>query len=150
MLRLVKANVTWWRKPLVLVDGRCLPAELAVLSQTLRDGEDGAWINSRGTDTAAVDLIRRPDGKFATVRAKLPDFVQERLKSFYDHPEVAKGVFDLVIWHISDKKVRFVEVKCPHWDRPTPEQKRFAELANEWGIETHIAEWEFVSGEGTP
>ena len=125
------------------MNGKVIPAELAVLVESLRDGEDGAWLNSRGTKTAVVDLVKDSNGKFHTVRAPLPDFVQDCLNSFYKHPEVAKGVFDLVIWKVPENNIRFVEVKCPHWDRLTMEQKRFSELAHEYGIDTEIVEWEF-------
>lgn len=149
MMRLMRSNQKWWRKPLALVDDKCLPAELVVLRNSLGQGEDGTWLNSRGTETVVVDLEQASDGKFHTFRIQLPDFVSKCLKSFYDHPEFAKGVFDLVIWNTIDKKDRFVEVKCPHWDRPRPEQERFAELARKRGIETHISEWEFGSEEDT-
>ncbi len=129
MMQLERAGIKWWRKPLAIYDGRRLPAELIVLCESLRPGESGAWLNSTGTKTGVVDLAETSPGKFKTVRVPLPDFVQELLRVFYQHPDVKKGVFDLVLWRASDKNVRFVEVKCPHWDRLTLDQKRFAELA---------------------
>jgi hypothetical protein len=43
---------------LVLDRGGSTTAELAVLRQQLRNSQDGAWINSRGTRTGAVALVR--------------------------------------------------------------------------------------------
>lgn len=149
MFQLGRSEKTWWQKPLAFVDEKFLPAELVVLRYVLRDGEEGAWLNSRGTKTAVVDLVQEPDGRFRTVRVPLPGYVQECLTSFYAHPEVAKGVFDLVIWRPFDLAVRFVEVKCPHWDRLTAEQQRFSELAHEQNIKTEIVEWEFEGREGS-
>ena len=56
----------------------------------------------------------------------------------------AKGAPDLVLWNESARTVRFVEVKCPHWDRPSAEQLKFLGAAEEQGVATSIAEWEFV------
>ena len=124
MLKLEPAGIKWWRKPLAICNGRPLPAELVVLRSTLRTDEDGAWLNSRGTKTGAVDLRKKGTGKFATARVALPDHVQACLRSFYEHPEIRKGVYDLVVWSRSSGSIRFVEVKCPKWDRRTPEQLR--------------------------
>jgi len=144
MLQLTQSDKKWWQKPLAEENGKYLPAELVVLKRVIRKGEDGAWLNSRGTKTAVIDLVQDEKGNFRTVRISLPAYVHECLEQLYAHPEVAKGVFDLVIWRDSDQAIRFVEVKCPHWDRLTPEQKRFSELANDRHIETGIAEWEFA------
>ena len=59
--------------------------------------------------------------------------------------KIDKGVFDLVLWRNSDKRIRFIEVKCPHWDRQTPEQISFSEVVRERGIKTEVVEWEFDS-----
>jgi len=120
-----------------------MPAELAVLNLSLRDKEAGVWLNSRGKKTGVIDLNEITAGKFETVRFDLPKHVQQCLKSFYDNPEVSKGVYDLMLWSTESDRIRFIEVKCPHWDKPTKEQEVFSGLAREKGIETSIAEWEF-------
>jgi len=144
MLRFTKSHERWWQKPLAQLDDRPLPAELAVLFAELRTGESGAWLNSRGTKSGAVDLARSPDGKLETVRTNLPPFVSDLLRSLYEATGLAKGAPDLVIWNSSSSSVRFVEVKCPHWDRPSEEQLKFLAAAKEHGVEASIAEWEFI------
>jgi len=59
------------------------------------------------------DLLEINPGKFKTIRLSLPAYVKECLSSFYNLPNVSKGVFDLVIWRSSDCRIRFIEVKCP-------------------------------------
>lgn len=124
------------------LEGKPLPAELAVLYLSLCEAEKGVWMNSRST--RVTDLIRdKQTGKFKTVRAQLPGFVSKVLESFYARPEIKRGVFDLVIWNEERQTARFVEVKCPHWDRLTPEQAVFVDIAEEMGTETSVVEWEF-------
>lgn len=144
MFQLIPAGRSWWGEPLALLEGKCLPAELVVLKQQIKAGEAGAWLNSRGTKTAVIDLVEDDQGRFHTARIDLPSHVQECLESFYAHPEVVRGVYDFVIWGDSQQTVRFVEVKCPHWDRVTREQQRFRLLAEERDIEAEIVEWEFA------
>ena len=144
MLRLTKSHERWWQKPLADMGGKPLPAELVVLYAELQDGEAGVWLNSRGTSTGAVDLTRSSGGKLETVRTKLPPFVSDLLRSLYEATGLAKGAPDLVIWNSSSNSVRFVEVKCPHWYRPSEEQLKFLAAAEEHGVEASIAEWEFT------
>jgi hypothetical protein len=68
--------------------------------------------------------------------------VQSCLRSFYHHPKVTKGAYDLVLWRIANQRIRFIEVNCPHWDKITVEQQRFAELAKERGKLKEVIEWE--------
>ena len=143
MLKFPSHPERWWQKRLVDDDGRPLPAELAVLRRVLRPGESGAWLNSRGTRTGVTDLTRTPEGTLKTVRTELPPFVSDLLKTFYKTPGLSKGIFDLVIWHEASKQVRFIEVKCPHRDRLTPEQRAFADIARQLYIDTDVVEWEF-------
>lgn len=72
------------------------------------------------------------NGKYVTRRISLPDFVSETLKRTYEAAEVKRGCPDLVIWNEDSKQVRFVEVKCPHWDRPTKEQELFLGSGKGW------------------
>ena len=146
MLKLKIANQEWWRKPLVLFKGRVLPAELAILCLELRPGEKGAWMNSRGTDTGVVNLVPSHEngrGSYVTCREELPEFVSKMLKRTYRKAGVKKGGPDIVIWKAKTRRTRFVEVKCPHWDRLTREQERFLAVAESAGIPTKIVEWEF-------
>lgn len=54
MLSFRKANVYWWRKPLVLAGNRVLTAELEVLASELGEGEQGVWLNSRGRSNGSL------------------------------------------------------------------------------------------------
>ena len=149
MLHFQPANVKWWRKPLVRVGGRVLPAELAVLAKELGARERGAWMNSRGTTSGVVDLVPAPavrEAGYTTRRERLPGFVARALASIYRRACLAKGCPDLVIWNIDRNTLRLVEVKCPHWDAPTTEQERFMRAAARAGVRTRIVEWEFGDG----
>jgi len=150
MITFRRPSERWWQKPLAEVNGRPLPAELAVLLAELQAGESGAWLNSGGTRSGAIDLTTAPTGKLATVRAELPAFVSKLLRALHAATGLSRGAPDLVIWSTNAESVRFVEVKCPHWDRPSPEQLKFLAAARERGIEASIAEWEFLPAATDP
>lgn len=143
MLRFNRSPHRWWQKPLVEFKGRDLPAELVILGLELRKGENGAWLNSRGTDSGTIDLVRDSTGKFKSVRAPLPERVRLHLERLYSETGLRKGAPDLVVWDSSMSSVRFVEVKCPHWDRPSTEQLEFHRAAKAAGSDVVIVEWEF-------
>ena len=146
MLRFDPADMTWWQKPLVQWDGRLLPAELVVLQTELGEGEQGVWINSRGTKTGVSDLIPVRDDPlrdFKTHRIAIPLFVAASLNGLYSAAGVSKGCPDLVIWHEGRGEVRLVEVKCPHWDSVTPEQEAFMRAAESQNVPVSVVEWEF-------
>ncbi len=143
MHHFVRSAESWWRKPLVQVGSLHVPAELAVLKIELRPGEEGAWLNSRGVSSGTAELTRDPTGKFKTRRIDLPKFVSVRLASLYLASGLSKGAPDLIIWNADSESVRFVEVKCPHWDKPSTEQLRFLSFAAVAGVEVSIVEWEF-------
>jgi hypothetical protein len=143
MHRLPRSLHQWWQKPLTELDGRPVPAELAVLRAELREGETGAWLNSRGTGSGVVDLVRKPDGKYVTVRIELPQFVTDLLCSLYAASGQKRGMPDLVVWNATTQNIRLVEVKCPQWDRPSQYQKEFHGVARANGIEVSMVEWEF-------
>ena len=148
MLQFEPADAKWWGKPLVLFNGRHIPAELAVLSRELQAAESGAWLNSRGTKSGVVDLI--PDdarGSYRTRRVSLPTFVSKTLDHLYQVAEVDAGCADLVIWNVQTRHVRLVEVKCPHWDRPSAEQEQFLRIAKSLGMAASIVEWEFAAAQ---
>jgi hypothetical protein len=147
MLYLEPANAKWWQKPLARTDGRVLPAELIVLRSQLKPDESGAWLNSRGVASGAVDLIPGPAGRFKTVRVRLPDFVSAKLRDVYRLAGLKKGAPDLIVWNEKLQYVRFIEVKCPLWDKPSTEQLRFHETARELGSECEVVEWCFSAPE---
>ena len=136
------AQEKWWQKPLVLIDGEVLPAELAVLQLELRNSEEGVWINSRGLKPG-VSALKQVAGTFQTIRKPLPDAVSRFLAEMYESTDLMKGCPDLVIWNTSSGKFRFVEVKCPLWDRPSKEQADFIDCVRARGIEAEIVEWIF-------
>ncbi len=145
MIRFSRAGSYWWRKRLVRVDSRALPAELAVLARELRSLERGAWVNSRPKASGVVDLVPVPSGKgtFETRREPLPLFVVKKLEEIYARSGVQRGCPDLVIWRTDRDQFRLVEVKCPDWDKPSKEQGAFIQVASQLGIETSIVEWSF-------
>lgn len=120
-----------------------LPAELAVLKAELKSGEEGAWLNSRGATSGTAELIRDAAGKFKARRIELPSFVSSRVRAIYTSAGLSKGAADLVIWNRTSQAVRFVEVKCPHWDKPSMEQLEFLRVAAASDCPVSIAEWEF-------
>jgi hypothetical protein len=125
-----------------------LPAELAVLARMLGAREHGAWLNSRGTKTGVIDLLHTAPGRYKTQRIGLPAFVSERLVSLYRLADVKRGAPDLVLWRARKHALRFVEVKCPHWDAPSVDQLRFMRAACKQGIPTQVCEWEFADAPG--
>jgi hypothetical protein len=143
MHHFIRSAESWWRKPLVQLGSRHIPAELAVLELELRPGEEGAWLNSRGVITGTADLIRDAAGNFKTRRISLPEFVSARLKSLYLASNLSNGAPDLVIWNVTNGSLRLVEVKCPHWDKPSANQLEFLKVAAGTEVEVSIVEWEF-------
>jgi hypothetical protein len=146
ILKFDAAQHKWWNKPLVKFAGSYLPAELAVLSLEIHPGERGAWMNSRGTASGVVDLTceqKNGEAEYSARRELLPGFVSETIRSLYQKAKVRKGCPDLVIWTVEAQQLRFIEVKCPHWDKSTREQELFMKAAESFGISTKIVEWEF-------
>ena len=96
-----------------------------------------------------MDLIREATAggppALKTKRAALPGFVSDALTAIYEKSGLRKGCADLVIWDQASQRLRLVEVKCPHWDRPSVEQAKFMQVALDMGMTTSIAEWEFVA-----
>jgi VRR-NUC domain len=130
----------------VIHNSRTLPAELAVLGIERSAKEEGVWLNSRGTKTGVVDLLRSTEhgvSKYRTKRTELPDFIVSLLERIYGDTKLQKGCPDLVIWNPDTKAIRFVEVKCPHWDSLSPEQDEFMNFCSGVGASTKIVEWEF-------
>ena len=122
-----------------------MPAELVILQLELRPGEAGAWLNSSSKKSGVVDLIPDQSGKFKTHRVRFPQFVIDRLLASYARAGVAKGAPDLIIWSEAGTHIRFVEVKCPDWDRPSAEQILFHEAVRALGSQCDIVEWRFKS-----
>jgi hypothetical protein len=79
---------------------------------------------------------------YRTVRAPLPSEVSDILGHLYQLSGLVKGCPDLVIWR--GLKVRLVEVKCPHWDKPSAEQQQFLSVATAAGLPTKVVEWELI------
>lgn len=140
-----RSDVRWWQKPLVLAGGRHLPAELVILQLELRPGEAGAWLNSRSKTSGVVDLIPDHSGRLKTHRIRFPQFVTNRLLASYARAGVAKGTPDLVIWSEAGNYIRFVEVKCPDWDRPSADQILFHDALRALGSQCDIIDWRFRS-----
>lgn len=137
-----KSESRWWQKPLVQSRHGLIPAELAVLYLELEDDEEGVWINSRGTKTG-VRSLELHDGRFTTVRQRLSAPVSQFLKKAYQKERLARGCPDIVIWKLDSPEFRFVEVKCPLWDRLSKEQVEFIAYSEGRGISTAVAQWVF-------
>jgi hypothetical protein len=101
-------------------------------------------MNSRGRRSGVAGIERTADGRTTTVRRTLPDFVAQALGELYQEAGLSRGCPDLVIWNVRTKEIRLVEVKCPHWDRPSLQQDAFMGVAARRGIPTKVVEWEFV------
>jgi hypothetical protein len=144
MLKLSRSPNRWWNKPLVEHGDEHLPAELVILRRSLRAGEEGAWMNSRGRSSGVIGLKPMPDGKLKTVRRDLPAFVAQALAKVYAKSRLLRGCPDLVIWHVGSQRVRFIEVKCLHKDRPSSQQIEFMRVAVLGGVPTEVVEWEFA------
>jgi hypothetical protein len=101
-----------------------------------------------------TDLLSEADDSgslsFRTQREPPPDFVSEALAGIYEAAGLRKGCTDLVIWDVDTPAVRLVEVKCPHWDRPSVEQEKCLEPARCMGIPASIVEWEFAADPAQP
>lgn len=148
MLRLRKANVSWWQKPLVRLGQKVLTAELVVLASELVEGEQGVWLNSRSRTSGVIELVLGLPGRqgnpFKTRRMALPSFVTSTLDKLYSKANVVRGCPDLIIWHAESQLLRFVEVKCPHWDKVSADQDCFMAAAVAMGLPVKIIEWEFI------
>lgn len=101
-------------------------------------------MNSRGRKSGVVALEWGKDGRAKTIRRNLPDFVAHALGVIYQEAHLSRGCPDLVIWSLTTQKLKLVEVKCPHWDRPSDDQQRFMRVAADRGIQTEVVEWEFA------
>lgn len=143
MLLLERAPTRWWNKPLAFSEGRALPAELIVLWRETGIDEQGAWLNSRGTGSGVIDLVPDATGRLKTVRMPLPAFVSHAIQDLYRRAQVTRGCPDLVVWRPASEQIRLVEVKCPDWDSPTPEQAAFLAAAKAAGIPATVVEWRF-------
>jgi len=122
---------------------KVLTAELAVLASELNEGKQGVWLNSRSCTSGVTDLVRCGP-LFMACRVSLPPFVTSTLENLYSMANVSKGCPDLIIWHTQAQRIRFVEVKCPHWDRVSAEQDCFITASSAVGVSTKIVEWEFI------
>ena len=148
MYRFNKAQERWWNKPLAIVGNRFLPAELAILEKEITEGEKGVWMNSRGIKSGVEDVIKLyhiDKYKLKTIRINLPDFVSKTLFGIYESTGLSKGCPDLIIWNEITKNIRFIEVKCPHWDKPSKEQDVFLQEIKKIGLPAVIVEWEFIN-----
>lgn len=121
------------------------------------DGESGVWLNA-----SSLKWLRFPSQKtgvarlaprivgctlgYETVRTALPLPVVEVLHEVYERAQITKGCPDLVLWRDGGQCTRFIEVKCPHWDRVLPHQTQFIVAANAMGMSSEVVEWEFASG----
>ncbi|MEQ1822181.1 MAG: VRR-NUC domain-containing protein [Fimbriimonadaceae bacterium] len=143
-------GVKWWNKRLVLSEGIVTTAELAVLGLSLSSREEGLWLNasglgwlSRGKELSGVTGLRATASGYETERALLPLFVADTIRAIYVRAGVGKGCPDLVVWSSLDGSVRFIEVKCPRWDRVLDHQERFMEAARSFGVGVEVVNWSF-------
>ena len=152
MLRFRSADAYWWRKRLVVVGRRILPAELAVLARELNPLERGSWVNQRSRASGIVELVpvRAPRGStFRPRREPLPLYVVARLEDIYSRARLRRGCPELVIWRTDHDQVRLVAVQRKGEERRdqmkwSADRRRFVETAWERGIGTTVVEWKFT------
>ena len=145
--RFENAGERWWQKPLAKTVHGIMRAELAVLKIELSPDEEGAWLKSRNPKRGTERVERISEGKYKTTARRMPGFVSNFLANVYESPELTSGCPDLVIWKESGETFRFVEVKCPHWDRLSKIQEQFITYARSQGIEAMVVEWVFEDHE---
>lgn len=151
MLRFRSADAYWWRKRLVVVGKRILPAELAVLARELHPLENGSWLNQRWRASGIVELVpvRAARGPtFRTRREPLPLYVVAALEDVYSRARLNRGCPELVIWRTDRDQLRLVAVKRKGEERRdqikwSADRRRFVETAWARGISTTVVEWKF-------
>jgi hypothetical protein len=146
LIYFTNSNERWWKKPLVIHKGKILPAELAILDIELQRHEKGVWLNSRGSRSGVIDLVKRKE-KYKSIRVMLPKYISEIIEEIYKSTSRRKGCPDLIIWNDQNGTIRFVEVKCPLWDRLREGQDEFINIAKGMGLSTKIVEWEFANAQ---
>jgi len=148
VIQFSRANAYWWRRPLVRLDSRTLPAELAVLSLELQPSENGAWLNAPTKASGIVDFQPVPSGlTYRAIRKPLPLFVVATLERINQQVGLGSDYSYLLIWRADRESVRIVEVK---WSGAQRRRNRvpFADAAGSLGIPTTIVEWQFVDDDG--
>lgn len=145
MRRFRRADVTWWRKPLVRCDGRPTTAELAILHDMAGVSGRGVWMNSRGIKTGVSELIvdKSKASGYRSVRITLPARAAETLRALYRGSRLEKGCPDLVIWDRNGQLVRLVEVKWRGHDVESDEQASFMTYARKQKVACETVEWQF-------
>jgi len=147
MYRFRKAQERWWNKPLTISLDFPIPAEIAILRDQIKTGEEGVWMNSRGIKSGVERVekyIQEETFRLKTIRLNLPVFVSETISKIYETTGLKKGCPDLIIWNNTSQIIRFIEVKCPHWDKPSDEQDKFLQEIKDNGMSAEIIEWEFI------
>lgn len=133
-----RSGARWCNKPLALVGGESIPAELAVLRREAGADEKGAWITSCAP-RPVVDLLRDGTGAFTAAQTEIPALAYETIRHHLETAGVKKGIPDLVIWS-ENGRVRFTEVKWVGHDSLSAEQHAFLSAAGESGA---VAWWKF-------
>jgi hypothetical protein len=115
-------ELTWARKPKVVVDGRRSCPELAVLARLRLDGWDGFWVNAYRGEL-------RQDW-FPAPAVSTVDVAPADVAAIFERLRVANGgglggFLDVFAWR--DGQVRFVEVKFGR-DEWRSNQQRFVDM----------------------
>jgi hypothetical protein len=88
--------------------------------------------------------------KMVTLRCtqKLLRRISEPLLEKNEQPTTLLGDWyaNILFSNTVTAQCRLVEVKCPAWDRVTPEQEKFMKRARSLGIEIQTVEWKFSTG----
>lgn len=130
------------RKPIIDFDGEACFAELAILRMFLKNGWEGAWIETYG---GTHFLNSMPHSwSLQSSHISIPAEKENLLKTIWKNGKT-KACFDVLLWR--DNQVLFCEAKRIKKDRLTEAQKKFIEGAITCGIPLSsllIIEWDFV------
>ncbi len=137
-----KIAFDYGRKPIIDFDSEACFAELAILRLFLKNGWQGAWVETYG---GTHFLNSMPLGwSLKSEHISIPDEKEKLLKKIWQAGKT-KACFDVVVWQ--GHEVQFYEAKRSHKDRLTEAQKKFIQGAITCGIplsSLFIIEWDYI------
>ena len=130
------------RKPIIDFDGEACFAELAILRMFLKNGWEGAWIETYG---GTHFLNSMPHGwSLKSDHISIPAEKENLLKKIWKTGNTT-ACFDVLLWR--DDQALFCEAKRSKKDRLTEAQKKFIQGALDCQIPISalvIIEWDFL------
>lgn len=130
------------RKPIIDFDNEACFAELAILRLFLKNGWQGAWVETYG---GTHFLNSMPTSwSLKSEHIPIPDEKENLLKTIWKNGKT-KACFDVLLWR--DNQVLFCEAKRIKKDRLTEAQKKFIQGALACRIPLSsflVVEWDFI------